>query len=63
MPFKKCCKFDTLIDNWIKIVLVIITEIKYSINILRKDLKSIVFVSTKDKDWLKKLEENNKVLK
>lgn len=54
---------DTPMRNQMGIVSVIIMRMKKSIIILRKDLKNMSFKSSEDKDWLKKLEKDNKVLK
>ena len=42
---------------------VFVTGMKESMATLEIDLKSMVSASTEDKEWLRKLEEDNQVLK
>ena len=63
MPFKKRRKLDIPAENQMEVALVVVVGMKELMATLGSDLKSMVFSSTEDKDRLKKLEDDNQVLK
>lgn len=63
MFFKKHRKLYTSVGNQMEVTSIVVTEMKESMATLEKDSKSMVSASTEDKNRLKKLEEDNKVLK
>lgn len=63
MPFKKRRKLDVPAGNQMEVASIVVTGMKESMATLGSDLKSMVSASTEDKERLRKLEEDNQVLK
>lgn len=63
MPFKKSCKLDILAKNQMEVASIIVTSMKESMAIFGSDLKNMVFANTENKELLRKLKEDNQVLK
>lgn len=63
MPFKKSCKLDILTKNQMEVTSIIVTSMKELMAILGSDLKNMVFANTENKERLRKLKEDNQVLK
>ena len=63
MPFKKCRKLDIPAGNQMKVAWVVVTGMKELMATLGSNLKNMGSSSTEDKEWLKKLEDDNQVLK
>ncbi|MCJ1343652.1 hypothetical protein MMC31_001848 [Peltigera leucophlebia] len=63
MPFKKRRKLDIPAGNEMEVASVVVADMKELMATLKSNLKSIVFSNTENKDRLKKLEDDNQVLK